>query len=255
MKQLLNFSVFFSAMAVTPLAYSAMVVLPSDFTDVEGPAGGEGTALGGFNNTVHTVYNASRVAEAGIQVGDVLSGLAFRIGGGPSANRPAPNFRVDDYVIRLSTSQNSALSLSSIFAENRGADAVTVHSGEVVFNAADYDDSNNGSGEGPNEFGPTIVFDNTFTYNGGDLLLEYTHTGALALDGESSAVTSQADAVNSLSAVHTLFGEGFDATEQGFGTGGNATNFAPVVQFTVVPEPSVGLLSGIALLGLLRRRR
>ena len=187
-----------------------------------------------------------------VQVGAVLTGLAFRIGGGPSANRPAPNFRVDDYVIRLSTSQNSASLLSDTFADNRGADLVIVHSGEVVFNAADYDDSNNGSGEGPNEFGPTIVFDNTFTYNGGDLLLEYTHTGALPLVGESVAVTSQADAVSGIAGVETIFGAGFDATERGF-DGGN--NFAPVVQFSVIPEPSVGLLGGIALLGLLRRRR
>ena len=239
-------------MAIAPLAHSSTVVLPDGLADVEGSAGGEGTALGGFANTVHTVYNASRVADAGIQVGDVLTGLAFRIGGGPSTNRPAPNFRVDDYVIRLSTSQNSASLLSDTFADNRGADVITVHSGEVVFNAADYDHSNNGSGEGPNDFGPTIVFDNTFTYTGGDLLLEYTHTGALPLDGETVAVTSQADAAGNLSAIETIFGDGFNATERGF-SGGN--NFAPVVQFTVVPEPSVGLLGGIALLGLLRRRR
>ena len=239
-------------MAIAPLAHSSTVVLPDGLADTEGSAGGEGTALGGFANTVHTVYNASRVAEAGIQVGDVLSGLAFRIGGGPSARRPAPNFRVDDYVIRLSTSQNSASLLSDTFSENRGADVVTVHTGEVVFNAADYDDSNNASGAGPNEFGPTIVFDNTFTYSGGDLLLEYTHTGALALDGESTAVTSEGDAVSAISGLETIFGAGFDATERGFDGG---SLFAPVVQFTVVPEPSVGLLSGIALLGLLRRRR
>ena len=239
-------------MAIAPLAHSATIVLPDGFADTEGPAGGEGTALGGFANTVHTVYNESRLADAGVQVGAVLTGLAFRIGGGPSANRPAPNFRVDDYVIRLSTSQNSASLLSDTFADNRGADLVIVHSGEVVFNAADYDDSNNGSGEGPNEFGPTIVFDNTFTYNGGDLLLEYTHTGALPLVGESVAVTSQADAVSGIAGVETIFGAGFDATERGF-DGGN--NFAPVVQFSVIPEPSVGLLGGIALLGLLRRRR
>ena len=251
MKQLLSFSLFCSAMAIAPLAHSSTIVLPDGFDVAEGSSN-EATSLGGFANTVHVVYNESVLQAGGLQVGDVLNGLAFRIGDGPSSRRPAPNFRVDNYLIRLSTSQNSASLLSDTFSENRGADVVTVHTGEVVFNAADFDDSSNTVGSGPNDFGPVITFDSTFTYTGGDLLLEYTHTGALALDGETSAVTSEGDAAGGLAGVETIFGAGFDATERGF-DGGN--NFAPVVQFTVVPEPSVGLLGGIALLGLLRRRR
>ena len=261
MKQLLSFSLFCSAMAVAPLAYSSTIVVPSgstfdsmtfDAATDEGNSN-ESTSLGGTPNTVQVVFNASVLQAGGLQVGDVLNGLAFRIGGGPSTRRPAPNFTVNNYVIRLSTSLNSAGNLNDTFALNRGTDFTEVRSGALTFNAADYDDSNNGVGEGPNDFGPAITFNNTFTYQGGDLLLEYTHN--LNTEVDTTAMTSEADALNNLNGVQTLFGEGFDATERGFGDNGSDVGFAPVVQFSVIPEPSTGILSGMGLLGLLLRRR
>ena len=167
MKQLLNFSVLFAAIAIAPLAHSSTVVVPGGFANTEGNSN-ESTSLGFFSNTVQVVYNESVLQAGGLQAGDVLNGLAFRIGGGPPANRPAPNFSVTNYVVRLSTSENSAGSLVDTFADNRGADFTEVRSGALTFNAADFDDSNNGQDEGPNDFGPVITFDNTFTYNGGD---------------------------------------------------------------------------------------
>ena len=77
-------------------------------------------------------------------------------------------------------------------------------------------------------------------------------------DGEA-IVTAAADAVigfddgNGGSLVQSAFSAGFDTGVRGFDDFG--LDFAPIVQFSVIPEPSVGLLSGIALLGLLRRRR
>ena len=130
-----------------------------------------------------------------------------------------------------------------------------MRSGPLEFNATDYDDSSPASG-GPNDFGPTIDFDTTFTYQGGDLLLEYTHSPSLTLN--LSIVESRADGVNGFNdtagnpLVESLFGTGFDAPERTFEP---APGFASIVQFSVIPEPSVGLLGGMALLGLLRRRR
>ena len=234
------------------------VIIPSAFTNVEGSSSsGDGTALGAFSNTVQTVYNASLLGEAGLNAGDVLNGLSFRVNAGGAA----PNFRVENYIIRLSTSNFSAGSLDADFSANRGADFTTVRSGSLVFNAADYDVSSvatSGSGT-PNAFGPVITFDSTFTYQGGDLLLEYTHTLPEAVNDGEAIVTAAADAVigfddgNGGSLVQSAFSAGFDTGVRGFDDFG--LDFAPIVQFSVIPEPSVGLLSGIALLGLLRRRR
>ena len=79
MKRLLTFSVFCVALAIAPLAAHAQVVIPAAFADVEGTSGGEGTALGNFSNTVQTVYDASLLSAAGLNVGDVLTGLSFRL--------------------------------------------------------------------------------------------------------------------------------------------------------------------------------
>lgn len=257
MKRLLSFSVFCSAIAIAPLAHSTMVVIPSDFATEEGSSiSGDGTALGAFTNTVHTVYNESVLLAAGLSAGDVLNGLSFRV----NAENAAPNFSVANYTIRLSTSNNSAGNLADSFAANRGAGFTTVRSGALEFNAADYDASSdpNGTPVIPNAFGPVITFDNTFTYTGGDLLLEYTHTAPEALN--RSLATSRADAVIEFNddddnpLVETLFGMGFDASERFTGFAA-APGFAPVVQFSVVPEPSTGILGGMGFLGLLLRRR
>ena len=222
---------------VTEISGDPVIVIPSSFADVEGSSGGEGTALGDFSNTVQTVYNESVLLDSGLEIGDVLTGLSFRVGAGIRAmantRREAPNFTVENYIIRLSTSNNSVL--SDTFADNRGDDLTVVRSGPLDFNAADYDDSSialpqGQNGRTPNAFGPVITFDTTFTYQGGDLLLEYTHTEPQALNGE--AVISQADAVGSVSGLQTLFGQGFDATErfEGFS---RANSFGAVVRFSV----------------------
>ena len=186
------------------------------------------------SNTVQTVYNASLLGEAGLNAGDVLNGLSFRV----NATNAAPNFRVDEYIIRLSTSNFSAGNLEDVFEMNRGDDLVEVRSGPLTFSAADFDDTSIAPGRGPgipNAFGAVITFDNPFTYNGGNLLLDYTHTAPLGLDG-SDLITSAADSVadfnddNGDPLVETLFGEGIDVTTRTFSP---APGFAPVIRFTV----------------------
>ena len=134
---------------VTEISENPVVVIPSSFADIEGTSGGESTSLGDLSNTVQTVYNESVLLDSGLEVGDVLTGLSFRVGAGvmasTGARREAPNFTVENYIIRLSTSNNSALDLSDTFADNRGNDLTVVRSGALDFNAADYDDSSTAS--------------------------------------------------------------------------------------------------------------
>ena len=241
MKRLLSFSAACFVLAITPLAHSqTQVVIPIDFAEEEGTSGGEGTSLGNFNNTVHTVYNESVLAAAGLNAGDVLTGLSFRVNG----SRVAPNFSANDYIIRLSTSQNSAGNLEPTFADNHGTDLTVVRSGAITFDAADYDDSSTAplGGPGtPNAFGPVITFDTTFTYQGGDLLLEYTHSPPLPLNG--TVAESRSDAVTNFNdedenpLVESLFGTGFDASEISNFT--PAPGLATIVQFAVVPAPGL----------------
>ena len=266
-------------MAFAPLAHGqTTVVVPgpvtpnlrgefTDFTTTEGNNLGDSNALGTFNNTVFSIYDESLVLAAGINPGDQLTGLAFRVGGGPS--NPVPNFTVEDYFIDLGhalPSIQANVNLNDNFAANAVGGALTrVHEGRVDFNAADYPNTNPSTIDGTaNPFGPSIGFNSAFTYEGGDLLLRYTHTLPEELDG--SLVTSRADSISSTfgvpdfgdDRVQTFFGAGFDATDRGFGTQFGEFS-ATIVQFDVVaavPEPSsAALLIGLGMIGVVRRRR
>ena len=247
---------FCFAIAIAPFANAQ--VIPIGFADVEGNSGGDGTALGNFDNTVHTVYDASLLAAAGLNTGDVLTGLQFRL----NAVDNAPLWSVADYQIRLATSNFSSGSLDDNFLLNRGSDYTVVRSGALAFDGTEFDTSaiaagtpSTGPGT-PNAFGPVFAFNNAnFTYNGGDLLLEYTHTDIdQSLNSPGVQQTGRADGVTGFAGVQTIFGSGFDATERGFGGG---AGFAPIVQFSVaVPEPSsAALLMGIGMIGAVRRRK
>ena len=157
MKRLLNFSVFcFVLMAFAPLAQAqrtAVVPGPvtpnlrgefADFTTTEGNNLGDSNALGTFNNTVFSIYDESLVLAAGINPGDQLTGLAFRVGGGPS--NAVPNFTVENYIIDLGHAVGDIqanVNLNDDFAENAVGGVLTnVHTGRVDFNAADYPNTN-----------------------------------------------------------------------------------------------------------------
>ena len=278
MKRLLSFSILCLTLSITTFAQeqtTAVVPGPvtpnlrgvfTDFTTTEGNNLGDSNALGRFNNTVFSIYDESLVLAAGINPGDVLTGLAFRVGGGP--NNPVPNFTVEDYFIDLGhalPSIQANVNLNDNFAANAVGGALTnVHTGRVDFNAADYPNTNPSTIDGTaNPFGPSIGFDSAFTYQGGDLLLRYTHTAPEALNG--SLVTSRGDSISSTftvpdfgdDRVQTFFGSGFNDTERRFGTQFGEFS-ATIVQFDVVavPEPSsTALLMGLGMIGVARRRR
>ena len=239
----------------------------TDFTTTEGNNLGDGNALGSLNNTVFSIYDEELVLAAGITPGDQLTGLAFRVGGG--STNAVPNFTVDNYIIDLGRALpgiSANNNLNDNFAANAVGGALTnVHTGSVDFDAADYSNTNPDVGTGTaNPFGPSIEFNNAFTYTGGDLLLRYTRTAPQALNG--SLVTSRADSISSTFAVpdfgddrvQTFFGAGFDATDRGFGTQFGEFS-ATIIQFDVVaavPEPSsTALLIGLGMIGVVRRRK
>ena len=276
MKRLLSFSVLCCAMAIAPFANAqTTAVVPNQLTNTEGPSGGEGTALGRFSNTAFIVYGEDLITAAGINPGDLLTGLAFRVDGGTSTtNDQSPNFGVDDYVIQLGESIVAPGDLiENDFQSNAVGGALTqVRSGPLDFFQNDFDsDTNNTSGSSgtPNAFGPEITFDTNYVYTGGDLLLLYSHTASRSIVGNNDGfVTAAADNfTNTFTATgdpdfaantQIIFGGGFTANSRGFGAANTGDGGGTVVQFSVtaIPEPtSAALLMGLGLIGVARRRR
>jgi len=215
----LSFCLLFFAIVVTMLLLlgvasnaSADVVVPPASEFVQG-GGGETSALGRNDNRIQIVYGVSELT--GLNVGDIITGLTFRIGSTPAV-LAAPQ-TVANYEIRLSQSQNAPGSLSTTFADNRGPDEV-VRSGPLTINEGDW--TNVGR---PRPFGPIIPFTTNYTYNGGPLLLEYAHT-PFPLGG------TIAELVNSNVDSQFLAGNGFDSTTADIQ---NKLGAATIVKFQV----------------------
>ena len=266
MKRLLAFSVFCCAMAIAPFAHSqTTAVAPADFANEEGNSGGEGTSLGSFSNSAQVVYNESTLS--GLNIGDQITGMSFRLNGAGNSGtlRQAPVWSVDEYIISIGSSLNSAGDLAANFADNRGSDFIFgVHTGPVTLDGTEFDTSSTAENTGsnsdnfqngtntnliPNEFGFEFVFDTPYTYMGGDLLLEYTHSFIDSAndnvpfnsDGSPNPdfnpalptqIRGTADAVIGFAGVQSSFSPGFNTTD-GLGFGGFGNEFAAVVQFTV----------------------
>ena len=127
--------------AATVLADQTFVV-PEEYTSVE--AGSSDNApLGASEQHFQQVFNSALLTS--LSVGDWIDAIAFRVDGGETA---LPAQTIPIYDISLSESPNAPGSLSTTFADNRGADFLTVRSGPLTVNAGDFP-----GGSSPNNFG------------------------------------------------------------------------------------------------------
>ncbi len=145
------------------------VVIPSGYDSTQGNSNNT-SPFGGGDQRFQMALGAS--ALTAIPSGTAITGLAFRLDGTP----PAMDQTVAEFDVSLSTAANPAGSLSTTFADNRGADEVLARSGPLVIAVADYP-----AGQSPNAFGRVITFSKPFVYSGGDLLIEIGTTAPAAV--------------------------------------------------------------------------
>lgn len=167
------------------------------------------------------VYASSQFPSGGF-----ISRIAFRIDGG-STNNVQMGF--DGSSLVLSTTARGVDSLSPVFAENRGADAVTVRTAGASF------------GGFPPAPGTTAAFDAIFTFQTpffynpaqGNLLVELAGSGGQAFfPGAMDAQFSSGDSVSWVVAQSTFASSGAPSSL------GLATRF----DIAAVPEPSTWAL-------------
>lgn len=226
------------SLAITPAA-NATIVVPSSASAFEG----NNNSVVPFNSGARTnQYQMTSAALGGLPVGSIITGVQFRLDGGAST-APGSTASWTDYEISLAEAANAINSMSSTLASNM-VNPVLVKDGAFTLPA----NSLPGTGT-PRDFGGTIMFDSSYTYLGGDLVLLLTHSSGSAgptVDG----ITTDTAGTGGIRAL---------ATPVGFRmpTADNTAFRFPVMQFVVaVPEPaSLGLLVLGGLLAVSHRGR
>jgi hypothetical protein len=212
-----------------PLARADAIVVPNTVATAEGNDSNFGPF---FDNSVRyqQVYSASQFPSS---TGPLrITQIAFRPDG--SVTDPTLIILFDSVQIDLSTTSSTPGTLSTVFANNVGADDATVFNSFVFAHATVA-----GPSGGPDDF--TVTFDITpFTYDpsAGNLLLDvraFESGGGISapFDAESnSPFTAHVDAASISATSGSPFAIGL------------VTQF----QFTAVPEPSTLMLGSLGAL-------
>ena len=206
------------------------IIVPAQFAQVE--AGSSDNApLGASEQHFQQAFSSALLTN--LSAGNWIDGIAFRVQGDETA---LPVQTIPIYDISLSQSPNAPGSLSATFADNRGADFLTVRSGALIVNADDFP-----GGSSPNNFG-WIPFSIPYQYQGGDLLIEVNYQGFSA--------GRDADAVYSFSAslAQTAFGNGYNSTTADAGIYAEALVMGFSIMTTHAPEPASFLMLGVGFL-------
>ena len=236
MKKLIPMLLLWSS-ALAALA-QGVVVVPNGFGNVEGNSS-TSDPFTSSSFRLQMVIDASQFAIPAGASGRV-DGIAFRVDG---ASTGGALYSFGGCSVTLSTTPVGADGLSAVFADNVGANPVTMYSGAGSFGSL-YN-----PGQNPQFFGQTIPPLSAFWYNPqqGNLLLDIRGGGGLVLfPGSLDAQAALGDSVS------RVFANSSSATSGSADTLGLVTRF----NFTVVPEPSIWALLGFGstVLWLWRRR-
>ncbi len=212
-------------------------IVPGQFALAE--AGSSDNApLGASEQHFQQVFSSALLTNIG--AGNWIDGIAFRVEGNEAA---LPAQTIPIYDISLSQSPNAPGSLSTTFADNRGADFLTVRSGALTVNAGDFP-----GGSSPNTFG-WIPFSTPYQYQGGDLLIEVAYQGFSAGRDTDAAYPIAADL------AQTAFGNGYNSTTADAGLYAEALviGFSTTSVLVPIPEPRVTFIIVAGFLVLLYR--
>jgi hypothetical protein len=234
------------ATAATAQRAAAQVIAPPAFAATEGEIYQYAiTQVGAW--TYQVQYAAAQLS--GLTPGQQITGLRFRVDN-TLATTPQ-TLTYSDYTVQLSQATNPITGMSTTFAANQ-LNPVTVYDAPLTFDAADMP-----TGSFPNAFGPTITFATPYTYQGGDLVLYFTHS--VSSTGSENGVGMDATLVQNTETGYRAFIQ----NSQNAATANGTTATIVITQFVTTanaaPEPAAAVLFATGLLPVLgavvRRQR
>jgi len=176
----------------------ASVVAPDDYKTVPGNSGLNTLIRGvGLPRTYQMQFSPD--ALGGLPAGARIAGLRFRLYTNAVVSFPTTNLTWSDYEVTLAQAANPITSLSTNFSANL-LNPVLVKDGPLSIPI-----SNFSIGGYPNAFGDFVVLDSQYVYQGGDLVMQFTHTGSNStnttfLDAATSAVPGYGSLFRAISA-------------------------------------------------------
>lgn len=114
----------------------------------------------------------SPTALGGLPVGAWITELRFRLSANAAAAFPSTTVTWSDYQVTLAQAANSIPAMSATFAANM-VSPVLVRHGPLSITANTFTTS-----PGLNPFSSLLVFDTPYVYQGGDLVVLFSHTGS-----------------------------------------------------------------------------
>jgi hypothetical protein len=178
---LLCAAILFSSQAGT-------VVAPNGYSSTAG-LNGLNTLLRGTGAPRTYQMQFSALVLGGLPVGSKITELRFRLDTVSDVTVfPVDDIHWLDYQVTLAQAVNSVTTMTTNFAANMRS-PVLVKSGPLTLPALTFS-----GGDSPNEFASLLVFDTPYTYQGGDLVMLFSHPGS------DSAGTAYLDAATPQSA-------------------------------------------------------
>ncbi|MEY2427260.1 MAG: hypothetical protein QOJ40_145 [Verrucomicrobiota bacterium] len=152
-------------------ALPPLVVAPDDYTSVAGN--------GTLNTLVRSIgmprtYQMQFTPDAmgGLPAGARITQLLFRVSTNTGANFPVATVTWSDYEVTLAQAAKTIATMSATFQANL-LNPVLVKDGAISIGANRFT-----AGGNPNAFGALVVLDTPYVYQGGDLVMQFTHTGS-----------------------------------------------------------------------------
>ena len=177
---------------------STTVVAPDDYTAVSGNSGLNTLIRGiGLPRTYQMQFTPN--ALEGLMPGARITALRFRLYTNAAVAFPEATVTWSDYEVTLAQAANPIASMSTTFSANM-LNPVLVKDGAVSVPA-----NNFSTGGFPNSFGSFLVLDSPYVYQGGDLVMHFTHTGSDStnttfLDAASTAAPGYGTTFRAISA-------------------------------------------------------